>query len=71
MAMKQLFKQKDRCPACGGSGLQYNTKTGFTEVCPVCRGTGRWKKPETEPWKMENYPKFWSGGHLGNVKWKG
>lgn len=38
----------DKCPACEGSGVQLNTKTGLKVICPVCSGTGRWSPPRNE-----------------------
>jgi len=34
---------KGKCKCCGGTGTQYNEKTGLRQPCPYCNGTGEEK----------------------------
>jgi DnaJ-class molecular chaperone len=40
MGRGEFTRRKKTCPGCGGIGVQHNTKTGLTETCPVCHGSG-------------------------------
>lgn len=35
-----------KCPACYGTGIQRNRKTGLNVLCPVCGGTGKKQNPK-------------------------
>ena len=38
--MIKIFHEEN-CKACGGTGVQHNTKAGMNELCPVCFGKGK------------------------------
>lgn len=44
-----INRMGDECPACHGSGIQYNRNSGLFVICPVCLGTGKRPNSQKQP----------------------